>query len=52
MRNRYVTLNLENLENTCNFEGWGLTLIAYKKSVSVISVGYDRKKEKIRKISI
>ena len=24
----------ENLENTTNFEGWGLTLVANKKSVN------------------
>ena len=25
------TLNPENLENKSNFEGWGLTLVAYKR---------------------
>ena len=31
--NHYTTLNPENLENKSNFDGWGLTLNAYKKSV-------------------
>ena len=30
-KQRQTILNPEILENTSNFEGWGLTLVAYKK---------------------
>ena len=33
---REAALSPENLENTSNFEGLGLTLVAYKKSVMLI----------------
>ena len=32
-RLNWVKLNPESLENASNFEGWGLNLVAYKKSV-------------------
>ena len=31
--------------NTSNFEGWSLTLVAYKKSVLVILVKHNREEE-------
>ena len=33
--NHYAALSPENLENISNFEGGGLTLVAYKKSVFI-----------------
>ena len=32
LSNHKATLKPGNLENTSNFEGWDLTLVAYKKS--------------------
>ena len=33
LSNHYETLTSENFRNTSNFEGWGLILVPYKKSV-------------------
>ena len=33
LSNHKATFSPENLENISNFEGWGLTLAAYKKSI-------------------
>ena len=33
LSNHWTTLSPENLENISNFEGWGLTLVAYRKRV-------------------
>ena len=30
-KHRWATQSPENIENTSNFEGWGLTLTAYEK---------------------
>ena len=35
LSNRLANLSLENLKNTSNFDGWGLTRDAYKKNCSV-----------------
>ena len=37
LRNCQATLTSENLENRNNFEGWDLTLVAYKKCIGDIS---------------
>ena len=34
LSNHEVILSPENLENGSNFEGWGLTIVAYKKVLS------------------